>query len=96
MAAYLVFIKEREHDAEAMKVYSPKAGASLQGHAGKPLAAYGAIETLEGPEAKGAVIVEFATMDEARAWYGSEAYQDARKSRFAGADYRVLLIDGLG
>lgn len=96
MAAYLVFIKEREHDAAAMAEYAPKAGASLQGHAGKPLAYYGAIETLEGPDAKGAVIVEFPDMDEARAWYGSEAYQDARKSRFAGADYRVMLIDGMG
>lgn len=96
MPAYLVFIKEREHDAAAMADYAPKAGASLQGHPGKPLAYYGAIETLEGPEARGAVIIEFPTMDEARAWYAGPAYQEARKSRFAGADYRVLLIEGMG
>lgn len=96
MPAYLVFIKEREHDSAAMADYAPKAGASLQGHAGTPLAYYGAIETLEGAEAKGAVIVAFPTMDEARAWYQSDAYLDARKSRFAGADYRVLLVDGMG
>jgi uncharacterized protein (DUF1330 family) len=95
MAAYLVFIKEREHDSQRMAEYAGKAGASLAGHAAKPLAYYGAIETLEGPEAMGSVIVEFPTMEEARAWYNSDAYQQARVDRFAGADYRVFLTQGM-
>lgn len=95
MAAYIVFIKEREHDAAAMAEYAGKAGPSLGGHPGKPLAYYGAIETLEGPEAAGCVIVEFPDMDAARAWYHSPAYQDARQHRFQGADYRVVLTQGL-
>ncbi len=95
MPAYIVFIKEREHDAAAMADYAAKAGPSLGGHPGKPLAYYGAIETLEGPEAMGSVIVEFPDMDAARAWYQSDAYQEARKRRFAGADYRVILTAGL-
>lgn len=95
MPAYLIFIKEREHDAAAMADYSAKAGASIAGHAAKPLAYYGAVETLEGAEAQGAVVVEFPTMDEARAWYRSDAYQDARARRFVGADYRVILTQGL-
>ena len=95
MAAYLVFIKEREHDSAKMADYAGKAGGSLAGHNAKPLAYYGVIETLEGPEALGSVIVEFPTMDEARAWYNSDAYQEARKDRFAGADYRVFLTQGM-
>ena len=95
MPAYIVFIKEREHDAEAMATYAAKAGPSLGGHQGKPLAFYGAIETLEGPDAKGSVIIEFPSVDEARAWYQSDAYQDARQHRFAGADYRVFITAGL-
>ena len=95
MAAYIVFIKEREHDGDAMTDYAGKAGASIGGHAAKPLAFYGAIETLEGPEAQGSVIIEFPTMDEARAWYQSEAYQAARAVRFQGADYRVFITQGL-
>ena len=95
MAAYIVFTKEREHDAAAMETYAVKAGGSLAGHAGKPLAYYGAIETLEGPEAQGSVIVEFPTMDEARAWYHSDAYQQARKDRFQGGDYRVFITQGM-
>lgn len=95
MPAYIVFTKEREHDAAAMAAYSAKAGPSLGGHEAKPLAYYGAIKTLEGPEAAGCVIVEFPDMDAARAWYQSDAYQDARKHRFQGADYRVFITQGM-
>ena len=95
MAAYIVFIKEREHSSAAMADYAAKAGASIGGHSAKPLAYYGAIETLEGPEAQGAVIIEFPTVDEARAWYQSDAYQEARQTRFQGGDYRVFITQGL-
>ena len=95
MAAYIVFIKEREHDAAAMADYAARAGATTSGHAAKPLVYYGAIETLEGPEAQGSVIIEFPTMEEARAWYQSDAYQAARAVRFQGADYRVFLTQGI-
>ncbi|MFM5954596.1 MAG: DUF1330 domain-containing protein [Novosphingobium sp.] len=95
MSAYIVFIKEREHDAAAMADYAGKAGLSLGGHEAKPLAYYGAIETLEGPDAAGCVIVEFPSVEAARAWYQSDAYQEARKVRFQGADYRVFITQGL-
>lgn len=95
MSAYIVFIKEREHDAAAMADYAAAAGGSIAGHEAKPLAYYGAIETLEGPEAAGSVIIEFPDMDAARAWYRSDAYQAARKTRFQGADYRVFITEGL-
>ncbi len=95
MSAYIVFIKEREHDAATMADYAAKAGPSLGGHPGKPLAYYGPIETLEGPEAAGCVMIEFPDMDAARAWYASPAYQEARKLRFKGADYRVFITQGL-
>ncbi len=95
MSAYIVFIKEREHDAALMAQYSAAAGPTLGGHPGKPLAYYGPIETLEGPEAQGCVMIEFPDMDAARAWYNSEAYQEARRLRFAGADYRVFITQGI-
>ncbi|MCZ8019206.1 DUF1330 domain-containing protein [Novosphingobium sp.] len=95
MSAYIIFIKEREHDAAAMATYGQKAGGTLAGHPGKPLAFYGATETLEGAEAAGCVLIEFPDMEAARAWYNSPAYQDARKHRFQGADYRVVLTQGL-
>ena len=95
MSAYLVFIKEREHDKDKLASYGASVGATLAGHSVKPLVLYGATETLEGPEALTTVILEFPTRDEARAWYQSDAYQAVRADRFAGADFRVLLTQGV-
>jgi uncharacterized protein (DUF1330 family) len=41
------------------------------------------------------VIVQFPSMEEAKAWYESPAYQDAKTHRLKGADYRVILAKGL-
>jgi uncharacterized protein (DUF1330 family) len=94
MHAYAIFIRERIRDPQEIATYSAKAGASLEGHACKVLAAYGTSETLEGPEADGVVIVEFPSLAEAKAWYDGEAYSDARKHRFLGADYRAIFVEG--
>ena len=42
------------------------------------------------------MLVEFPDMDAAKAWYHSPAYQDALQHRLKGADYRVILAQGLG
>jgi len=95
MATYVVFIRERTLDETELKAYTPKAGASLEGHSIKILAAYGRQEVLEGPPVEGVVIVEFPSFDEAKAWYDSPAYRDAREHRFKGADYRAVIVEGL-
>ena len=50
---------------------------------------------LEGPEAEGVVIIEFPSLAEAKAWYDSPAYREAREHRFRGADYRAILVEGV-
>jgi len=35
-------------------------------------------------------------MDAAKAWYHSPAYQEAKVHRLAGANYRVLVTEGVG
>lgn len=95
MPAYAIFIRERTRDQAALDVYSPLAGASLEGHTAKVLAAYGPQVTVEGAESEGTVIVEFPSLAEAKAWYDSPAYRAAREHRFRGADYRALFVEGL-
>ena len=95
MPAYAVFIRDKTRDQSEMDAYAPKAGASLAGHPVKVLAAYGRQEVLEGPAAEGIVIVEFPTMEAAKAWYDSPAYREAREHRFRGADYHAILVEGL-
>lgn len=95
MAAYIIFTRESTRDAEEMKTYGALAGGTMAGHAMTPHAFYGQHETLEGPEVEGVVVVSFPTMEEAKAWYDSPAYTAARAHRFKGADYRVVLVQGV-
>lgn len=95
MAVFGVFIKESTQDQSQMDIYASKAGPSLAGHTFNVLAAYGPHLTVEGPEIEGAVIIEFPTMDQAKAWYTSPAYQDAREYRFRGATYRAFFVEGV-
>jgi uncharacterized protein (DUF1330 family) len=42
------------------------------------------------------VVLEFESVDAARAWYESEAYQKAAKLRQAAADCNAVIISGFG
>jgi uncharacterized protein (DUF1330 family) len=95
MTAYIVFTRERMRDEAEFKTYSAVASATLAGHAAKPIVFYGKSETLEGAPIDGAVIIEFPTMEAAKAWYDSPAYAEIRKHRFAAADYRCFITEGL-
>lgn len=95
MPAYVVFIREKTLDQSELDAYGSKVRATMEGHPIKVLAAYGRHVTLEGPEVEGVVVAEFPTIEEARAWYDSPAYQDVARHRFRGAVYRGLIVDGV-
>lgn len=95
MATYVVFSRDRTKDPEEMKIYAEKASEARGNHPITPHAFYGEIETLEGPEVEGAVIISFPTKAEALAWYNSPEYTEARAHRFKGADYRVFMVEGV-
>ena len=93
MPALIVFLRERIRDKAEFDVYSGMAGKTMAGHTAKPLVVYNTCETLEGPPLEGAVVVEFPSMEAAKAWYDSPAYREAREHRFKSADYRVFITE---
>ena len=95
MPAFMVFIRETTLDQPELEAYWAKIRATLEGHPIKVLAAYGRHVTLEGPEVEGVVVAEFPSVEEARAWYDSPAYQEVAQHRFRGAVYRGLIVDGV-
>jgi uncharacterized protein (DUF1330 family) len=95
MPAYVVFTRERTLDPKELRLYGEKVRDTFVDHPIKVLAAYGAFEDLEGPPTEGTVIVEFPTMEAAKAWYDSPAYREVREHRLEGAVYRVVLVAGL-
>lgn len=94
MAAYIVFIRNSISDPEAMKTYGGLAAKAFSPKM-KALAVYGPIETLEGQPSDGLVLIEFPTMEDAKEWYNGPAYQEALQHRLKGADYRVLMFQGV-
>ena len=94
MVAFVVFTREKMRNPEEYQHYREKARPAAVGHPLKPLAVYGKHEMLEGPAIEGAVILEFPTIDAAKAYYHSPAYQDAVQHRFLAADYRVFILRG--
>lgn len=95
MVAYIIFTKERTRDAAELEIYSKKAGASMGGHKLTPRVIYGKHEMLEGAAIEGAVVLEFPTFEEAKTWYNSPAYGEARRHRNIAADYRAFIVEGV-
>lgn len=94
MEAFVVFTREETTDPGELATYSAGVGPSFDGHDVTFLAAYGAMQHLEGSPVEGAVILRFPTMQAARDWYDSPAYQIIAAHRFAGARYRAFIVEG--
>ena len=95
MPAYMVFTRERMRDEREYEIYKQKNRIAMQGHPIKKDVLYGKYKVLEGAEVQGVVILEFPTVADAEAYYDSPAYREAREHRFKGADYRVLIVEGV-
>jgi uncharacterized protein (DUF1330 family) len=97
MPAYLIVYREGPvRDAAEMERYSART-RQMAGGDWKltPRVIYGAVHGLEGPAPDGVIMLEFPTVEDARAWYGSPQYQDALPHRKKAADFRAIIVEGL-
>jgi uncharacterized protein (DUF1330 family) len=95
MSAYMVFTRDKTLDQSELNLYSKEVPATLAGHEVKLLALYGRHEDLEGDPTEGTVILEFPSIEAAKAWYDGPEYRKVREHRFKGSTYRVVLIQGV-
>lgn len=95
MTAYVIFIREKTLDQREMDIYAEKVPASLPSVPIQILSAYGRLEVFEGETPEGVVLFSFPSVEEAKDWYYSEAYQLAAKHRHAGATYRGFVVEGV-
>ena len=94
MAAYIVFMREGTSNKEEMEIYTQLALPTLHGRNVNARAFYGRLDVLEGPTFEGAVILEFPSASDAKAWYQSPEYQAAAEHRRTGATFRVFIVEG--
>jgi uncharacterized protein (DUF1330 family) len=92
--AYLVSEVEVT-DPEVFKTYLPLASASLEKYGGTYLARGEHIEVWEGTPAKRMVIVVFDSVEDARRWYASPEYAEAKAIRVVSSSLRMIMINGI-
>ncbi|WP_454774817.1 DUF1330 domain-containing protein [Janthinobacterium tructae] len=94
MTAYVIFIREKTLDQREMDIYAEKVPGTLPSIPIEILAAYGRLEVFEGETPEGVVLFSFPTVEDAKTWYYSVAYQSAAAHRHAGARYRGFVVEG--
>ncbi len=75
--------------------YKKLTPASLEPFDGKFIVRGGTTETLEGEWSPGRIVVlEFPSMEKARAWWSSEGYAPAKAIRQSASTSNLLVVEG--
>jgi uncharacterized protein (DUF1330 family) len=94
MAAYLL-VDCKVTDAARYEDYKPLAQAAVAHYGGRYLARGGETVVLEGAwQPNRVVVLEFPTLDQARAFYDSPEYKAARAARKDAAQMNMVAVAG--
>jgi len=94
MSAYMV-VEVDVKDPERYADYRRMVPASLEAYGGKFLVRGGAVEKLEGDwEPPRFVVIEFDSVEQAKRWWDSDEYRQARNLRQETADTRMIVVEG--
>ena len=95
MAAYVV-VQVDIKDPERYADYRSMVPASLEKYGGRFLVRGGKTYTMEGDWApKRFVVVEFPSVEQAKAWWASPEYAEAKALRQATAESQLIIAEGL-
>lgn len=95
MPAYVI-VEIEVLDPVVYEEYKALAPASIAAHGGRYIARGGRTELLEGDVApRRVVILEFESVERAKAWLVSAEYREARALRHRAARTRMIVIEGL-
>ena len=95
MAAYIV-VQVDVKDPERYADYRAMVPATLAKYGGRFIVRGGKTETLEGSwSPKRFVVVEFPSVEQAKAWWASPEYAEAKALRQATALSQMIVADGV-
>ena len=94
MAAFVIVIMKEITDPNEFAEYRRIGVPSLKETNVKFRVRPGPAEVLEGEPAEAVVVLEFPTLEEAKAWYYSPVYQEALTHRRAGAKCHAFMVEG--
>ena len=94
MAAYLI-VQVKVNDAKRYEDYKKMVPPTLEYYGGRFLVRGGAVENLEGSwKPSRLVVIEFDSVERAKAWWGSDEYAEAKALRQATADTEMVVVQG--
>jgi len=83
-------------DSDAYAGYQAVAPEAFRTYGACFLARGGEADTLEGDRWQRHVVIEFDSMEAARACYHSPEYQEARSKRAGACEASIVLVEGIG
>ncbi len=93
MAGYII-VQVDVHDAETYEKYKPMVPPTLVPYGGEFVVRGGPQECVEGNWHPRTVVIRFADVATARAWYDSPEYAPAKALRHAAANANLLIVEG--
>jgi uncharacterized protein (DUF1330 family) len=95
MPAYVV-VEVEVNDPVRYENYKAMVPPSLETYGGRFLVRGGKVETLEGDwSPKRFVMVEFPSAEQAKTWWASEEYAEAKALRQATARTQMIVVEGV-
>jgi uncharacterized protein (DUF1330 family) len=94
MAAYWISVYRQILDESKMAAYAQLAGPALEGGGGTFLARGLPEQVYEAGQAERTVIIQFDSVDAARAAHDSPAYQEALAALDGGAIREIRIVPG--
>jgi uncharacterized protein (DUF1330 family) len=94
MAGYII-VDVQINDPEAYERYKAAVPATLVAYGGKFLVRGGRAETLEGNwEPNRIVVVEFESVEKAKAWWSSQEYAAPKQLRQSASATKMIVVEG--
>jgi uncharacterized protein (DUF1330 family) len=83
-------------DPAGFEEYRKQVSATIEKYGGRYVVRGGACQQVEGDRAPGRmVVIEFASVEQARRWYDSEEYRGPKALRMKTARTRALIVEGV-
>ena len=94
MAAYVI-VEVEVHDELAYEAYKQLTPATIAAYDGKFIVRGGKTEALVGDwKPQRVVVLQFPTMEKAKAWWDSPEYAPAKAIRQKAAHTKMLMVEG--
>jgi len=95
MAAYVI-VELTVTDPLVFAEYRTLVGPTLEQYGGRFIVRGGEAELIEGDQQPGRIVVlEFESMERAKAWYDSEEYREPKAMRLRSSTARLFLVQGV-